>query len=156
MPQPASRSRRPAPVSAPAALTSEQLLEKIVALARDKRAEDVVALDVRGLADYMDFLVLATGRSVRQNQAIADGILRGLKPLKVRPLVRPGPEDGPWICLDFVDVVFHVFDGATRAHYDLELLWGDAQPVNLPEPVRSAARADGADEDPAADAPRAR
>jgi ribosome-associated protein len=137
MPQPASRTRRPAAAApAPAPLTAERLLEMIVGVARDKRAEDVVALDVRGLADYMDYLVLATGRSVRQNQAIADGILRALKPLKVRPLVRPGPEDGAWICLDFVDVVFHVFDGATRAHYDLELLWGDAQPVNLPEPAR--------------------
>jgi ribosome-associated protein len=112
-----------------------------VALARDKRAEDVVALDVRGLADYMDFLVLATGRGERQNRAIADGVMRGLKPLKVRPLVRPGAEDGAWICLDFVDVVFHVFDGATRAHYDLELLWGDAAPVTLAEVVRAPAAA---------------
>lgn len=156
MPQPASRSRRPAAASVPVALTSAQLLEKIVALARDKRAEDVVALDVRGLADYMDFLVLATGRSVRQNQAIADGILRGLKPLKVRPLVRPGPEDGPWICLDFVDVVFHVFDGATRAHYDLELLWSDAKPVNLPEPARAVPAALASEGDAAEEVRRAR
>jgi ribosome-associated protein len=108
------------------------VLHKVVALAREKRAEDVVALDVRGLADYMDFLVIATGRSPRQNRAIAEGVMRGLKGLKIRPLARPGPEDGAWICLDFVDVVFHVLDGATRAHYDLELLWGDAAPVDLP------------------------
>ena len=147
MPSPAPRTRPSAP-PAPAALTNEQLLHRIVELAREKRAEDVVALDVRGLADYMDFLVLATGRSVRQNQAIADGVMRGLKPLKIRPLARPGPEDATWICLDFVDVVFHVFDGATRAHYDLELLWGDAAPVALPEPERAPEPESGDDEEP--------
>ncbi len=126
MPRPASPK--------PPSLSSEELLARVVALARERRAEDVVALDVRRLADYMDYLVLVTGRSPRQNRSIAEGVMRGLKGLKVRPLKRPGPEDGAWICLDFVDVVLHVFDGATRAHYDLELLWGDADPVELPEP----------------------
>jgi ribosome-associated protein len=132
----------PAPVvvaptqpTATTGLPVEAVLERIVALLRERRAEDVVALDVRGLADYMDFLVLATGRSERQNRAIADGVMRGLRGLKVRPLKRPGPEDGPWISLDFVDVVVHVFDGATRAHYDLENLWGDALKVPLPSPL---------------------
>jgi ribosome-associated protein len=116
-------------------MTSEELLHRIVALLHERRGEDVVALDVRGLADYMDFLVVATGRSDRQNRAIADGVMRGLRGLKVRPLKRPGPEDGAWICLDFVDVVVHVFDGITRAHYDLEHLWGDAPRFPLPEHV---------------------
>lgn len=119
----------------PTRLEGEALVRRIAALALEKRAEDVVALDVRGLADYMDFLVIATGRSVRQNQAIADAVLRGLKPLKIRPLTRPRPEDGAWMCLDFVDVVVHVFDATTRAFYDLELLWGDAKPVDLPRPA---------------------
>lgn len=126
------KAARPAAPAAPARLTSLDVLHKVVALAREKRADDIVALDVRGLADYMDFLVIATGRSPRQNRAVAEGVMRGLKGLKVRPLARPGPEDTTWICLDFVDVVLHVFDGATRAHYDLELLWGDAPPVELP------------------------
>ena len=130
----ASKSR----IASAATLEGEALLQRIVAFAREKRAEDVVALDVRGLADYMDYLVLATGRSVRQNQAIAAAVLRGLKPLKVRPLARPRAEDGAWICLDFVDVVFHVFDATTRSFYDLELRWGDAKPVELPEPPRRA------------------
>src|SRR5687767_4126731 len=116
MAQPMPRSKR-APAPRPAPLSAEQLLERIVALTREKRAEDVVALDVHGLADYMDYLVLVTGRSARQNRAIAEGVLRGLKPLKVRPLVRPGAEDSSWICLDFVDVVLHVFDGPTRQFY---------------------------------------
>lgn len=113
-------------------LSSEDLLARVVALVRERRGEDIVALDVRGLADYMDYMVICTGRSERQNRAIADGLMRGLRGLKVRPVQRPGPEEGLWICLDFVDVVVHVFEGATRAHYDLEHLWGDAPQVALP------------------------
>ena len=126
----------PAPVAPPRppTLTCEELLHRLVALVYERRGEDVVALDVRGLADYMDFLVVVTGRSERQNRSIADGVMRGLKSLKVRPLARPGPDDGPWVCLDFVDVVLHIFDGATRAHYDLENLWGDAARFPLAPP----------------------
>ncbi len=124
--------------SARVSLTCEELLARIVTLIHERRGEDVVALDVRGLADYMDFLVIASGRSERQNRSIADGVMRGLKGLKVRPLTRPGPEDGAWICLDFVDVVMHVFDPITRAHYDLENLWGDAPRFPIAAPPASA------------------
>jgi ribosome-associated protein len=98
----------------------------VAALCREKRAEDVVVLDVRGVADYMDFLVIATGLAERQNRAVADHVVRSLRGEKVRPLSVSGEDVGTWICVDLVDVVLHVFDRATRKHYDLELLWGDA------------------------------
>jgi ribosome-associated protein len=121
----AERAAPPAPTRA-RPLPAEEVLRRVLELCRERRADPIVALDVRELADYMDYLVIATGRSARQNRSIADHVVRELRPLGVRPLTRPGPDDGPWICLDFVDVVLHVFDAPTRAYYDLELLWGDA------------------------------
>jgi ribosome-associated protein len=132
----AAGARRSAQPAAPA--PSETLARRVAALCREKRAEDVVVLDVRGLADYMDFLVLATGLAERQNRAIADHVVRSVRGDKVRPLSVSGEDVGAWICVDFVDVVLHVFDRATRRHYDLELLWGDAPKLALGEPAAAA------------------
>jgi ribosome-associated protein len=117
----------------PAASSSEALATRIAALCVEKRAEDPVVLDVRGLVDYMDFLVIVTGRSERQNRAIADHVKRTLKrDERLLALSAAGGEAGSWICLDFVDVVLHVFDGPTRSYYDLELLWADAPRREVP------------------------
>jgi ribosome-associated protein len=120
------------------ALDSETLMQKIVQLVREKRGEDVVALDVRGVVDYMDFLVLATARSERQNRAIAEHAVRSLKREGERALSNAGAEAGTWICVDFVDVVLHLFTPETRQHYDLELLWADADRVDVPEEDRAS------------------
>jgi ribosome-associated protein len=115
----------------PKPLQGKALAKRIAALCREKRGEDVVLLDVRGIADYMDFLLLVTGSGERQNRAIADHVVRSLRGLKVRPLSTSGEEAGTWICVDFVDVVLHVFDAPTRNFYDLEELWGDADRVDV-------------------------
>jgi ribosome-associated protein len=120
-------------------LTSEALLQRAAALCREKRGQDLVALDVRGLVDYMDFLLLCTGRSDRQNRAIAEHVIRGVKQAGCIPLSRAGIEAGEWICIDLVDVVVHVFTPELRRHYDLELLWADAAPVHLVEPEAAEA-----------------
>lgn len=112
--------------SAPA-LASDALLARVVGLCRERRAEDLVVLDLRGLVDYMDYLVVATGRSARQNQSIVEHVARELKREHgILPLSLSGKEPGAWICLDLVDVVLHVFDAEQRALYDLEMLWADA------------------------------
>ena len=111
----------------PREVSSEALKEALVRECLEVRGEDVVVLDVRELVDYMDFLVIATARSERQNRAIADRVIRTLKKDRVVPLSRAGIEGGHWICLDFVDVVLHLFTPETRAHYDIELLWADAK-----------------------------
>jgi ribosome-associated protein len=108
------------------------LARRLVALAVERRAEDPVLLDVRELVDYTDFFVLLTGRSLRQNQAIAEHLVRSLKADGRYAMSKSGVETGTWICLDFGDAVVHVFDPATRARYDLELLWADAP---RPSPV---------------------
>jgi ribosome-associated protein len=113
-------------------LTSEALMQRVVALCREKRAEDVVVLDVRDLVDYMDYLLVASGRSDRQNRSIVENVVRGVKRDGVRPLSQAGLEAGSWICLDLVDVVLHVFTPEKREHYDLELLWADAPRVEVP------------------------
>ena len=116
-------------------LSSEQIRERLVTLVQEKRGEDVVALDVRELVDYMDFLVVATARSERQNRAIADHVRQEMKRHHLLPLSLAGYDGGSWICLDYVDVVLHVFTPATRAHYDLELLWADAESIDVPQIV---------------------
>ncbi len=113
--------------AAPRALDGDALLALLVDACRERRGEDIVSLDVRPLVEYMDHLLIVTGRSKRQNQAIARHVISRLKrEAATQPLSRSGLEEGTWICLDYVDVVLHLFDAPTRAHYDLELLWADA------------------------------
>lgn len=117
-------------------LDGDQLLDRVVALCHERKGEDVVSLDVRALVDYMDHLVICTGRSARQNRAIAEHVITQLKrEHRVLPLSRAGLDAGSWVCIDFVDVVLHVFEPDTRAHYDLELLWGEADRTEHPAPT---------------------
>jgi len=102
-------------------------------LALDRKAEDVVALDLRGISSATDFFVLATGNSDIQVRAIADRILEGLAKESVRPLHVEGKDRARWVLLDFVDFVVHVFHPQAREFYQLELLWGDA-PTQLFDP----------------------
>ena len=120
-------------------LPSAELLKQVVDLCLDRKAEDVVSLDVRGLVEYMDYMVIATGRSPRQNRAIAEHVCTQLKrEHRILPLSRSGMDGGAWICVDLVDVVLHVFEPEARAHYDLELLWADAEKTEYEAPTRSA------------------
>ena len=120
--------------------TSEELLARMVALCHGMRGEQVVSLDVRALVQYTDFLLLVTGRSARQNRALASHVRQEMKRgLRALPLSMSGQDHGNWICLDYVDVVLHVFDEEHRAHYDLELLWADAVHQRHEAPAGSAA-----------------
>ncbi|HVG95148.1 MAG TPA: ribosome silencing factor [Planctomycetota bacterium] len=111
----------------------------IAVLADERRGADIVILDVRALVDYTDFFVVVSGQSARQNQAIAEHVVRTLKGEKRYAISKAGLDSGSWICLDLGSVVVHVFDPETRARYDLELLWSDAPRVSTkapePEPV---------------------
>ena len=117
-------------------ISGERMLERLATLALEKRGENLVALDVRELVEYMDYLLVVTARSERQNRAIAENLLRGMKKEGMLPLSRAGIDIGNWICLDFVDVVVHLFTPDTRAIYDLELLWADAPKKELTLPER--------------------
>ena len=99
---------------------------RVVEAALEKKAEDVVVLDVRGTASFADVFVLATGNSDRHVRSIVDGIGAALEPLGERPLGVEGETEGRWVLMDLNDVVVHVFLREVRSYYDLERLWGDA------------------------------
>jgi ribosome-associated protein len=105
----------------------QELVGEIARYAADKKAVDVVELDLKGVLGYTDYFLICSGNSGRQTKAIHDGILEGLKrehatlPRRVEGSSRAG-----WILMDYLDVVVHIFTPETRDYYRLEQLWGEA------------------------------
>ncbi len=129
---PRKRPARRAPVPAPAAETRPENPEAL-ALARraahllvDRKATDVVLLDVRGMSSYADYFVLASGDSERGVIATAEHVRETLKAGGHRTIGTEGFDTGHWVLLDFGEVVVHVFFTEVRAFYDLDGLWADA------------------------------
>jgi len=112
------------------------LLNAAVMAADDKLGRDTVVLDLRGLVDSFDALVIASGRNDRQARAIAEEVERLVEiALDLKPLRVEGFAGAEWIALDYGDVIVHVFDEATREYYDLEHLWNAApafRPATIP------------------------
>ena len=114
--------------------TSEELARSIAALAADKKAHDIVELDLRGVLGYTDYFIVCTGNTERQTKAIHDGILRGLKDeCSLTPRRVEGLGQARWILMDYLDVVVHIFTPDTREYYRLEQLWGEAPIRELAE-----------------------
>ena len=107
--------------------------------ALDKKAVDLVVLDVAALTSIADYLVICTGRSDRQVQGIAQAIDEHLRARGCRPGAIEGQTRGQWILMDFTDVIVHVFQQSVRDFYDLERLWEHAPRVQLPEPLHTQA-----------------
>ncbi|MDI7248019.1 MAG: ribosome silencing factor [Bacillota bacterium] len=99
------------------------------AAAEDKKAEDVVVLDVQDLTIIADYFVIASGTSRTQVKAIADAVLHELKERDVLPRHREGAVEAGWIILDYADTVVHVFHAREREYYDLERLYRGARVV---------------------------
>jgi ribosome-associated protein len=96
-------------------------------LAADRKALDLVQLDLRGIIGYTDYFVICSGRSDRQVKAIHDAIYEGMKKQhRVLPQRVEGLAQGHWVLMDYLDVVVHVFTPDTRDYYRLEQLWGEA------------------------------
>jgi ribosome-associated protein len=110
-----------------------ELAHRAAALARAKKAEDLVLLDLRALGAVTDYFLLASGSSEVQVRAIAENIWETLAQEGMRPWHVEGVQNRRWVLLDYVDVVVHVFHHDTRSYYLLERLWGDAARVPLPE-----------------------
>jgi ribosome-associated protein len=110
----------------------EELVREIARLAEDKKAIEIVELDLRGVIGYTDYFLVCAGNTGRQAKAIHDGIMEGMKrehdrvPRKVEGSAQTG-----WILMDYLDVIVHIFTPETRAFYRLEQLWGEV-------PVRAA------------------
>jgi len=114
-------------------MTSEELVRAIAAYADDKKAIDIVALDLRGVLDYTDFFLVCSGNTERQVKAIHDGIQIGMKNEHgVLPRRVEGLREAGWVLLDYLDVVVHVFTPELRDFYSLERLWGEVPELALP------------------------
>jgi ribosome-associated protein len=118
-------------VSAAAERSPERLAVRLAEIADDKNATDLVALDVRGLVGYTDFLLICTARNERQAKAIHDEVYHQLKRDGQLPARVEGEQEGEWILLDYLDCVLHVFTPDLRDRYRLDVLWGEADRLEL-------------------------
>jgi ribosome-associated protein len=113
-------------------MEGSELLREIARYAADKKAHDVVELDLREVVGYTDYFLVCSGNTPRQAKAIHDAILTGLKhEHELLPRRVEGSAEGGWILMDYLDVVAHIFTPQAREFYRLEHLWGEA-------PVRAA------------------
>ena len=97
--------------------------------ASEKKAQNLVVLDVRGLTSIADAFIICSGRSNRQVNAIADAAVASLKKHKIKPLSVEGTREGHWVLLDYGHVIIHVFYEPIRKFFDLEGLWADAKRI---------------------------
>jgi len=110
---------------------SELLAKRAAELSLERKCEDVVILDVRGVSTVTDFFVIATADSERKAKAAYEHIVDELKHEDERPLHIEGGDTLHWVLIDYFDVVVHIFMPEERAFYDLESLWGDAPKQKL-------------------------
>lgn len=99
--------------------------------ALDKRAVDLVVLDLQGMSSLADFFLVCTGRSIAQMDTIAEAIAVTLRAEGIRVRHREGTAESGWLLLDYGDVVMHIFGEEPRAFYGLERLWGDAPVLSV-------------------------
>lgn len=127
----------------PQVQTSAEALDERVVLAlkaaSEKKAIDLVVLDLREIASFTDFFVITSGANERQVQAISDEIYETLKKAGFTAARVEGYKTAEWILLDYGDFVVHVFEQKARAFYDLERLWRDSKRVELPEAIKADA-----------------
>jgi ribosome-associated protein len=143
--KPASREpfdqmqERPAPPAetapAPAMAAMPRALVDAIAAAQDKKASDLVLLDLRESGAFTDFFLLCSGQNARQVKAIVDAIEERLRKAGARPAHIEGYDRAEWVLLDCFDFVIHVFTPDCRRFYALERLWGSAQRVELEDPA---------------------
>jgi ribosome-associated protein len=112
---------------------------RAVRAALDKKAADVVVLDLRKTPAFTDFFVLCSGQNPRQVKAIADAVEEALRAMRIRPAHIEGYDRGEWVLMDFFTFIVHVLVPQTREFYSLERLWGDAERIEISdEPAGSA------------------
>src|SRR4030095_14831939 len=109
-------------------------LQLAIQCADEKKAVNMIALDLRDIASFTEFFVIASGSNQRQVQAIADEISEQVKKqLGTRPIRVEGYNSAEWVLLDYGDFIFHIFNGEALEFYDLARLWRDARKVDLPK-----------------------
>lgn len=112
-------------------MSSGELTRRLAAIADDKKATDLIALDVSSLVSYTDFLLICTARNERQAKAVHDEIYHEMKRAGRLPARVEGVQEADWILMDYLDCVVHVFTPELRERYRLEVLWGEAGRLEL-------------------------
>lgn len=110
---------------------SINLARAIARTAMDKKAEDLIILDVRGIAGFTDFFVIMSGRSTRHVQSLAETVDKEVSSKRLSTSNTEGMSEGHWVLLDYNDVVVHIFYDESRKFYDLEGLWHDAPRLSV-------------------------
>lgn len=114
-------------------LTGKEFALKAAEGALNKKALNLVILELAGLTVIADYFVICSGESTTQVKAIADSIEQDFINNGIRPIGKEGASHGHWILLDYGDVIIHVFEKETREYYSLEKLWMDAKAIELNE-----------------------
>lgn len=104
-------------------------------VAEDNRARDIVVLDMTGVVQWVDYLVICSGSSRRQLCAVADAVEKEMAEIGDHKIGVEGYEKGDWVVVDFADVILHAFNQEKRDYYELEHLWGDAVRVPWERPA---------------------
>jgi ribosome-associated protein len=120
------KTRKPAAPSAEPNEEALALARRIVDLASDKKASDIVLLEIGGLTTLADYFVICSGQSDRQLGAIVSGIIEALRDEGVKPIGREGSANAHWLLIDYGSVIVHVMAPPERDFYQLERLWADA------------------------------
>ena len=107
-------------------------ITRAIAAAEDKKAIDLVVLDLRKAAGFTDYFVICSAANTRQVRAIADAVMEALAADGAKPAHIEGYDRSEWVLLDYFDFVVHVFGTETRLFYGLERLWGNAERVDVP------------------------
>jgi len=117
--------KHPKPLPLPAQI------KRAVRAAEDKKAQDLLVLDLRKAMGFTDYFLICSGTNTRQTRAIADGILEALAVDGAKPAHVEGYDRAEWLLLDYFDFIVHIFAPETRAFYGLERLWGNAERVEV-------------------------
>jgi ribosome-associated protein len=128
-PSPDGLPRRDTPAATTGDRAALDLARRIVEVAEDKKAADIVLLELAPLTTLADYFVICSGGSERQLDAIADGIISSLRDEKVRPIGREGTPASHWVLIDFGSVIVHIFTPPEREYYGLEKHWSEAKTV---------------------------
>jgi ribosome-associated protein len=110
-------------------------VQRAIGAAQDRKAADVVVLDLRPAEGFTDYFVIVTGQNTRQIQAISDAVQESLGSKGVKPAHIEGGDRAGWILLDYFDFIVHIFSPESRSFYALERLWGSAERIAVADPT---------------------